>query len=536
MWYNDSDWMKNDPKGDFVMKHRALALVLAAALLFGAQTALAQQSTYVFPYEGFRYTQQEDETVLTQTNLDEHAELIASLGTTKEAVLANYIASGIVMEVIPQEGGQIAVSVVSAGAFGDVQSMDELSEERLAAFASQFADSSLYETCEVTATQPVCVRMTSSSMVGSMPVYTLRYATLHLGQLYMLTQAVVGRAPDSGDDARMETVLSGMKLLKTVSEPTAVPTPVPTPTPEPTAVPTPGVAEVIASEGELTVEGVPAFTNDAKISLSGKAAPSAEVTVAVGGETLGTTTAKKDGSYALRVTLPEEGELLLAVMTDEAEQMLSVTYEMPTAALEILEPTEDVFTGTNVVVKGVTEPNATVYVTGKGMSTNVKANASGSFSVRIYMDDAGTNTYTFRASVKGSKDATITRTLTRELTEREGIALFRQKMVEISYNDLLKNPEKYTDKKFIFRGKVAGFTDYDGSPCAVVLVDNVATGVWYDPVWVVLTPEMEVAEGDIVTFYLVGAGQTLPASGEYTQDGAEIEAPVAAAMYISNAK
>ena len=77
--------------------------------------ALAQTATYVFPYEGFRYTQREDETVLTQTNLGEHEALLKSLGTSSEAVLASYVASGIVMEVIPDDGGQIAVSVTDAG-------------------------------------------------------------------------------------------------------------------------------------------------------------------------------------------------------------------------------------------------------------------------------------------------------------------------------------------------------------------------------------------------------------------------------------
>ena len=57
------------------MKHPAFVLMLCAAML--PVGALAQQTTYVFPYEGFRYTQNEGETVLTQTNLGEHAALIA---------------------------------------------------------------------------------------------------------------------------------------------------------------------------------------------------------------------------------------------------------------------------------------------------------------------------------------------------------------------------------------------------------------------------------------------------------------------------
>ena len=204
------------------MKQQVCALLCAALLAMGAG-ALAQTATYVFPYEGFRYTQREDETVLTQTNLSEHEELLKSLGTSSEAVLASYVASGIVMEVIPDDGGQIAVSVTDAGKFGDVKDMDELTQEQRLSFLAQFEMSGLYETCAYVDTTPACVRLTSSAMYASMPVYSLRYATLHLGRLYMIEQTIVGREPDADDDARMERLLEGVKLLSSVSE--ATPTP-----------------------------------------------------------------------------------------------------------------------------------------------------------------------------------------------------------------------------------------------------------------------------------------------------------------------
>ena len=145
------------------MKRQACMLLCAGLLALGAG-ALAQTATYVFPYEGFRYTQREDETVLTQTNLGEHEALLKSLGTSSEAVLASYVASGIVMEVIPDDGGQIAVSVTDAGKFADVQDMDKMTQEQRLAFLAQFEMSGLYETCAYVDTAPACVRLTSSAM------------------------------------------------------------------------------------------------------------------------------------------------------------------------------------------------------------------------------------------------------------------------------------------------------------------------------------------------------------------------------------
>ena len=517
------------------MKHH-LAGLLALMLLFAAQGACAQNATYVFPYEGFRYTQKDGETVLTQTNLDEHEALISQLGTTKEAILASYMASGIVMEVIPEGGGQIAVSVADAGDFADVKDMKDLDDARLAAFAAQFENSGLYESCALTQTSPVCVRLTSSAMYASMPVYSLRYAMLHLGRLYMITQTIVGRAPEAADDARMADVLSGVKLLATVSDPTPAPTAVPTPTPEPTPEPTPGVAEVVAQEGVMEVTGVPSFTTDKKITVSGRTNPQEEVRIAVDDDQIGKATAKKDGTFTVNVQLPREGDLVLAVMTDTAEAMLSVRYEMPAAKLTVTEPVDPVFMGDYVLVRGETEPEATIHVTGKGTSTNVKANKAGAFSIRLFVEDEGAATFSLRAKKAGMKESYADVTVERVFTEREGLARFREKLIGVAYKSLANEPQKFVDRNFSFRGKVMEFADYNGSPCALICVNNASVGVWNEPVWVILTGDEALSEGNVATFYMNSEGITLPAAGAYTENGLETEAPVTRAKFVTEIK
>ena len=516
------------------MKKKACALLCAALLALGGN-ALAQTATYVFPYEGFRYTQREDETVLTQTNLSEHEDLLKSLGTSSEAVLASYVASGIVMEVIPDDGGQIAVSVTDAGKFADVKDMDELTQEQRLAFLAQFQMSGLYETCAYVDTTPACVRLTSSAMYASMPVYSLRYATLHLGRLYMIEQTIVGREPDETDDARMEQLLAGIKLLSSVSE--ATPTPQPTATPQPTTTPEPVVGEAeVETSGSLTLSGIPAFTASAQLTLSGTAAASAEIRVEANGKQIAKTNAKKDGSFSVKVKLPEEGDVDVTVIAGEDTASFTIRYEMPDARLEITEPEETTFTGGNVTVRGVTEPNATVYIDGKGMNTNVKAGKNGVFAIRVFMEEAGTETFTLRAKADGFAQTTREITLTREWTQREQIAQFRQKMITVAYDDLAKDPVQYAGKQFILRGKVMDFTDYDGKPCALVCVTNPSTGVWQDAMYVVLSTADEVSKGDVLTFYLVGEALTLPADGAYTKSGAEQEVPVATAVYVTKNK
>lgn len=54
--------------------------------------------------------------------------------------------------------------------------------------------------------------------------------------------------------------------------------------------------------------------------------------------------------------------------------------------------------------------------------------------------------------------------------------------------------------------------------------------------YIILDPSMEIEIGQVATFYFTGEGQTLPAGGEYTADGAEIEAPVGRAAYMTDVK
>ena len=96
-----------------------------------------------------------------------------------------------------------------------------------------------------------------------------------------------------------------------------------------------------------------------------------------------------------------------------------------------------------------------------------------------------------------------------------------------------KSPRSSAQKRFILRGKVMEFTDYDGQPCALVCVSNPATGVWEDALYVVLSTADEVEQGGVYTFYLIGEAITLPADGAYTRSGTEQEVPVATAVYVT---
>lgn len=104
----------------------------------------------------------------------------------------------------------------------------------------------------------------------------------------------------------------------------------------------------------MKLDGVPAFTASAQLTLSGEAAPSAEIRVEANGKQIAKTSTKKDGSFSVKVKLPEEGDVEVVVTAGEDTALFTIRYEMPDARLDITEPEDTTFTGENVTVRGVT--------------------------------------------------------------------------------------------------------------------------------------------------------------------------------------
>ena len=418
--------------------------IVLLAMLTVLSSAVAQ-SIYVFPNDGFRYQQTEGETVLTRTNLEANKELIAQLGTTVDAVRASYDASGIVMEAITDQGSQIAISV-SPATQEDMPAgeMTDLSGTEKDMLLSRFSESGLYQDCGYAESLPDWIRTVSSAMYGSMPVWQLRYTTLHLGSFLTLNSTIVGREPTAEDDRLLVEMVLKIKLLSPLPQTEASPTPEVTVTPSP---------QPVQSE------------NAAKLTIT--------------------------------------------------------------------EPEEKTFTGSRIMVRGITEPNATVFVTSDNMHSSVKANKNGAFSVPLTIEKAGSEVFRLRVNPKDKDETIVEITLTRVLTEREQLAAFKATQAQIRYEDLLLDPTAFIGKNFIFRGKVMDFTDLDGQPCALVCVSNPQTGIWKDPIYAILKVNDDVNTGDVLTFYLVGTGITLPASGEYLESGVETEVPVASAFFYT---
>ena len=483
-------------------------LLLAAAPLALAEDAL----TYVFPYEGFRFTAETGERVLTQQNLAEHAELLSELGTTPEVMLSSFIASQTVMEVLPEKGGQFALSVASAGDFAAFQSVARMDEADRQSFLAMFSSSGMYEDVSWSEGVPEYLKMVSSTLHGDVALYALTYVTLRHSQLYLMRATVIGRMPDEADAAAVESLLGRIEYLGRIAtpEPTATATPVPTPSPTPR--PTPGSATMTQQVEGLTliVSDMPSWTDEEELTLTGTTMAGASVKLLAGDAQLARAMADRSGAFKLSATLPEEGDLVLTVTAEltgqaTASQAYIVRFTRRTASISVTEPNTTV-EQSRFYLRGVTEPNATVYAKGPGLSTNVKANNNGVFSIPVTQDKEGDVTYELTVKKKGLQDGAASYTVTRKFSYKERLAAFRGSLSATSYSQLAKDVEACKDQKLTFRGRIGAFGDMDGMPCMLLYTRNPSRGEWVDPLWIVCDEILSFSEGDILTVYVTVEG------------------------------
>ncbi len=514
------------------LRRVAVLLVCAGLLPAGALAFEGSGEQFVFPYEGFRFDAPAQARVLTQHNLADHAEFLASLGTDVTAMQAGLRSGSIVLTVYPEQGGQLELSMASAASIAGAEgarpgAMDAAVHDALRA---AYAGMPRYQELDFSPEQPDWLRMVFSAQHADQAVFTLRYVTLAHGQQYMVSSVLIGRAPEAEDDALVLDFIRRLEFLaaRTTPEPTA--TPEPTPAPSPTPKPTPGVAEEaerLEGEGvQLTVNAPPAWTDQSALNITGTADPDATVRLLLGERVLDKVVVAEDGIFSLDGQLPEGGDLTLTVESAAkgggvSKISYAVRYDMPKLPLTITSPLEPI-RRKEETVRGITQPGAKIDIRGGGLVVNVRANAKGEFSFRIKAEEEGDTTYTLTASLKDYETVKVEHTVTRIMNEQEALNAFRRSLINMDYKRLLSDPQKYEGKNVGYRGRIRQIGDMDGAPCLLLESKNTG-GAWGEPVWVVCDELPPYPVDTIITAYVECTGQL----AAYTDArGREKELPV----------
>lgn len=112
--------------------------------------------------------------------------------------------------------------------------------------------------------------------------------------------------------------------------------------------------------------------------------------------------------------------------------------------------------------------------------------------------------YTLVAKAEGRSESRVDLTVERRLTGDALAAAYRKSAVnfeKIDYQAVVSDPAKFAGQPVFFRGQVIALAERGGFPCALMYTSNPSRGNWKNPVWVVLTSQLEIAPGNVLTVY-----------------------------------
>ena len=247
----------------------------------------------------------------------------------------------------------------------------------------------------------------------------------------------------------------------------------------------------------------------------------------------------------MRKTTLTAAALLVALAgcgsTDEptTEQEASTTTQTPDVVLTIDRPDDhsDVRSKRVRLAGTVDPPDATVEVAGRDATVR-----GGRWSKTVTWLERGTNKLIVTAAAPGhgldTADVTVIRKRTqaeiaaareaRRLRAQRREATFRASARRIDYDQLLKDPDKFSGEKVVYSGKILQVREEGGSGFMLLQVTCDEYGFCDDPIYVEYEDPIDSAEDDEVTVYGVVRG-----GYEYdTQAGGSNYVPSVEARYI----
>lgn len=178
---------------------------------------------------------------------------------------------------------------------------------------------------------------------------------------------------------------------------------------------------------------------------------------------------------------------------------------------------------TALIVQSLPETDLMLYTATD--SLRARTDADGRHVYQVSTRRTNRYSYTLSAKAQDRRESTLEIVLERRLTDEQREEEFRKSAREINaiggYSKI--GGAAFAGQAITFRGSVGEISDYGGFPIVLIYTDNPRTGVWQNPIWVILTQAASLTEDGLYTVYGELRGQTLPYTGV---EGGAGEAPV----------
>ena len=281
-----------------------------------------------------------------------------------------------------------------------------------------------------------------------------------------------------------------------------------------------GVSATVS--GVLTFNSAPpAETNTGTFTVDGKCTPGAHLIAVLmrpvsSTPTLVETTAKKNGTFKLDVTLPEEGVWVMTVTVDVAGQEIAwesfdpTTFNRTMLPVSLDQPVPEQLIGNEQTISGVTSKSVAVQcIVMRGGNTifdkQVRTNGTGKFKFKFDTSDEADYDITLVFTKKNYITRRLTYTSRRELTEEDLRNQIRSDAIKPAYSTLTKKLDGYIGRRMVYTVTIVAVQQSGDEWIVTGAMKQTKKG--YDQLIVITTDTEPVyAPGDRVKMYGTCAG------------------------------
>ncbi len=506
---------------------KTLLLFLALAMLLLCGTACAES----FTFDAIHATCTVDDAniILTPSNLALHPEWIASLGTTQEAMAADFAARGVLLQAWSTDGERcLEISAIQDARALEYWDINEVGESGRFTYRTSHSKNLWYQEEGYTYSSATWKKTDAGRflqteykrVVNGETVRGFQRRTVRNGYTITIDCIVYGRRLQTADSNAINKIMNSWAFTQVIAKPADTSSIVPgsgaaavIPAPDGgtegdtgSSTVQPATAPTVQSHLTFATEP-PEETNTGKFTVTGTADAGTQVIGVLMRMSSTTplkveTTASKTGKFTLDVQLDAEGVWLMSVSTfvngQEADSHVfarTITYGKSLLVVNLDNPLPTVLTGDSLVISGSTLSSVNIQcLAGGSFDKSVKTNSNGTFKFTIDTSAEGSYDIVLSFQKAGYETRRFTVTATRTLTEEDLRSRARESAVKPAYSTLVSKLTGYTGRVLTYSMYVTDIMQA-GDEWIIFMAMNYSTKSGYSNIVVVTTdtePQLEI--------------------------------------------
>ena len=454
--------------GDPVRKSLLVILVLFLTLICAC--AIADTEYSLAPLSGKIAFNQERYVVLTPSNLGEHPDLIAQIGTTQEALTADMTARNVILLAWAKD----MKTCVEVSVFQDDDSNEYYDLE-----LKDSAGRRQYYNAQITALKKQGYIINSSEIKlhknsghyvvfdylrkdGEVQHRGIGRKIVRNGYTMFLDYQVFDRKPTKTDQDRSRAIVNTIVIDKAKA---------PSKSDSKTTVKSSSSKKAPSGAAAMlkVTTKPPVKTNTDTFTIEGTAYPGSEVIIVAmrmsnNNVKRFTTTATAKGNFKTKVTLPDEGIYNFTLTnytgkTEIGESYLGQTqYSKNLLPYSLDKEIPAKLTSDELVISGTTDKGVTIQcLVTNGKTTfdkTVRTNGTGKFRFKVPTKEATDYSIVLSFSKKGLNNERLERKTTRKLSDKDKQSRTAAKAKRVSYNALVKKLDTYVGETIVYEAHI----------------------------------------------------------------------------------